>query len=405
MPENIDLYLQIWQKSDILIQLNKYSGWIVLRLNVNFLLPPNHTEYEQDKRGKFLHISLIVTIISGLYFSTLNVGISAFGFYLMSTVSLIAYFLNKSGKYLFGALLLLGITIFALFLNFYDGISLEDPGIVAFPLILILSGFLFNSIFIFPITGILLAGIHWILQLERAGMIFPSVPTSDSKVMIIDILVIITAILLWVIINYWEKALEETRASEKKLQESYLQSLEGWAKTLELRDGDTKDHSSRVTNLTLQLAKALGINDPDELTNIYRGSLLHDIGKIAIPDKILFKKDDLTTEDWIIIKKHPLQAKELLEKTPFILPSLSIPCFHHENWDGTGYPLGISGNNIPIHARIFAIADNWDALTSDRHYRPAWNRKKVLDYIRGQAGIKFDPEIVPIFLEMIKQNQ
>jgi HD-GYP domain-containing protein (c-di-GMP phosphodiesterase class II) len=149
------------------------------------------------------------------------------------------------------------------------------------------------------------------------------------------------------------------------------------------------------------LAEQLGIVDPHELEYIRWGALLHDIGKLAIPYEILRKEGELSQEEWGIIKSHPNLAEELLGNIDYIKPALSIARSHHENWDGTGYPRKLKGEQIPLHARIFSVVDNWDALTTDRPYRKAWSSDKAIDYMREQRGKKFDPQIVDVFITKV----
>ncbi|MCX7796396.1 MAG: PAS domain S-box protein [bacterium] len=188
----------------------------------------------------------------------------------------------------------------------------------------------------------------------------------------------------------------------RKLEKAYDATIRSWGKILELRDKETEGHTERVVDLTIALAKRLGLKD-EEVINIRRGAFLHDIGKLSVPDSILLKPGKLNAEEWEIIKKHPVIAYEALSSIEDLKPTLDIPYCHHENWDGTGYPRGLKGEEIPLSARIFAIADVWDALTSDRPYRPAWSKEEALRYIKEQAGKHFDPKIVEVFLEIIKE--
>jgi PAS domain S-box-containing protein len=181
---------------------------------------------------------------------------------------------------------------------------------------------------------------------------------------------------------------------------AYDTTLEGWSRTLELRDIETEGHSQRVTEMTLRLGRTLGMTE-EELVHVRRGALLHDIGKMGIPDNILHKPGKLTDEEWEIMYQHPVYAKKLLSHISFLRPAMDIPYCHHEKWDGTGYPQKLKGEQIPLAARIFAVVDVWDALTSDRPYRKAWKKKKAVEYIREQAGKHFDPKVVEAFLEMI----
>lgn len=193
----------------------------------------------------------------------------------------------------------------------------------------------------------------------------------------------------------------------RKLQESNIEltlaydtTIEGWAKALELRDSETEGHTQRVTELTLKVACALGIRE-DELDHVRRGALLHDIGKMAVPDSVLMKPGPLTEEEQQIMRRHPAFAFDLLSPIHYLRPALDIPYCHHERWDGTGYPRGLKGEQIPLAARIFSIADNWDALISARRYREAWPQEKVAQHIRSLAGTQFDPNLVDIFLATV----
>ncbi len=194
----------------------------------------------------------------------------------------------------------------------------------------------------------------------------------------------------------------EKRVAEqtKQLAESYETTLEGWAKALELRDKETEGHSRRVVEKTVELARAYGIPE-SEIDHIRRGAILHDIGKMAIPDAILREKKNLSSEDWEIIKKHPVTAYELLKKIPYLKPAIDIPYCHHEHWNGSGYPRGLHGKQIPVAARLFSVVDVWDALLSNRTYSHAWERENVIKYIKDKSGTEFDPKVVKVFLKMI----
>ncbi|MCB0103956.1 MAG: GAF domain-containing protein [Anaerolineales bacterium] len=187
--------------------------------------------------------------------------------------------------------------------------------------------------------------------------------------------------------------------SNAELQEAYSATLEGWVRALDLRDKETEGHTQRVTVLTEKLAQKMGVTG-DELMHLRRGALLHDIGKMGIPDGILLKPAALTHEERVLIQKHPVYAFEMLSPIRFLNPALAIPYCHHEKWDGTGYPRGLSGENIPLAARIFAVIDVWDALVSDRPYRKGLAPSDVKEKIRQDAGTHFDPQVVEAFLNL-----
>ena len=183
------------------------------------------------------------------------------------------------------------------------------------------------------------------------------------------------------------------------LQESYESTLEGWAAALDLRDKETEGHSQRVTVLTIRLAEQMGLSK-EFLTYVRQGALLHDIGKMAVPDHILHKKGPLTDPEKAIMCQHPVNAYNMLYPITYLRPALDIPYCHHEKWDGTGYPRGLKGDEIPLAARIFTVIDVWDALRSDRPYRKAWSERETLAYIQEQAGTSLDPNVVAHFVEL-----
>jgi PAS domain S-box-containing protein/putative nucleotidyltransferase with HDIG domain len=190
---------------------------------------------------------------------------------------------------------------------------------------------------------------------------------------------------------------EEAQRSNMQLVIAYDATIEGWSHALDLRDKETEGHTQRVTALTLDLARSLGVSDSD-LVQIRRGALLHDIGKMGVPDGILLKPGPLTDEEWVAMKKHPRFAYDMLSPIQYLHAALDIPYCHHEKWDGSGYPRGLAGEDIPLAARIFSVVDVWDALTSDRPYRPRWTRERAIEYIRAQSGTDFDPRVVEEFI-------
>ncbi len=198
--------------------------------------------------------------------------------------------------------------------------------------------------------------------------------------------------------------LRDLKQSNLELQTAYDATIEGWSKALDLRDKETEGHSQRVTDLCLTMAKMLNISN-DELKYIRWGSLLHDIGKMGVPDHILLKPGPLDDQEWEIMRRHPVNAYNLLSEINFLRPALDIPLSHHEKWDGSGYPGKLKGNEIPLAARIFAVVDVWDALTSERPYRNALSQDEALQYIIDQSGSHFDPEMVQLFLNVNSKSK
>jgi HD-GYP domain-containing protein (c-di-GMP phosphodiesterase class II) len=197
---------------------------------------------------------------------------------------------------------------------------------------------------------------------------------------------------------------EKIQHSNLELALAYEATIEGWSRAMDLRDEDTEGHTQRVTDKTMLLARTFGLLD-EEILHLRRGALLHDIGKIGVPDNILLKQGPLTEQEWEIMHKHPQFAYQMLHPIQHLRPSIDIPYLHHEKWDGTGYPLGLKGEQIPLAARIFAIVDVYDALISDRPYRKAWTEEDALNYIREQSGKHFDPEVVDKFLQLFGGGQ
>jgi len=204
-------------------------------------------------------------------------------------------------------------------------------------------------------------------------------------------------------LNRYRKLMVERKNLEeahKQLLSAYDETIEGWSRAMDLRDKETEGHSQRVTDLTMKLASTFGISK-EEMVHVRRGALLHDMGKLGIPDSILLKSSQLTDEEWAFMRQHPQLAYGMLYPIEYLRPALDIPYCHHEKWDGTGYPRGLQGEQIPLVARIFAVVDVWDALTSDRPYRKAWEQEKVFKHIKEQSGKHFDPLVVNAFLEII----
>jgi putative two-component system response regulator len=204
-------------------------------------------------------------------------------------------------------------------------------------------------------------------------------------------------------LNRYQKLIQERaklQEANEHLLTAYEATIEGWSHAMDLRDRETEGHSQRVTELTVKMAQACGLGE-EEIMHLRRGALLHDMGKIGIPDSILHKPASLTDEEWVIMRKHPQLAYDMLRSVEYLRPALEIPLNHHEKWDGTGYPRGLKGEEIPLSARLFAVVDVWDAVTSDRPYRKAWSQQEALTYIREQVGKHFDPQVVELFFQVI----
>ncbi len=201
-------------------------------------------------------------------------------------------------------------------------------------------------------------------------------------------------------VSQWRQVQNELIAVNLMLEQSFTDTLEGWGRALELRDYETHGHTQRVAEATVELATEIGYS-LDEVLNLRHGALLHDIGKMAITDAILLKPGPLTAEEWAIMRRHPVYAEELLRQIDYLRPAIPIPYCHHEKWDGSGYPRGLKGAEIPLEARLFAVIDVYDALRSSRPYRTeAWSEQRTLEHIHANAGSHFDPEVVRAFLNL-----
>lgn len=223
---------------------------------------------------------------------------------------------------------------------------------------------------------------------------------------LVSIVFLAGAMYVFLVIKVSQQAIRQIRRSQDKvsqmhaeLEQAYESTVEGWGRALELRDNETEGHTRRVCALTMELANKFELTDKERWF-LKLGVLLHDIGKMAVPDSILLSGEPLTADEKKCMEMHPLYAKNLLSGITFLEPALDIPYCHHERWDGTGYPQGLKGHDIPLGARIFAVVDVWDALISERRYHEAWDSEKVCGYIAENSGSHFDPEVVKRFLEL-----
>jgi putative nucleotidyltransferase with HDIG domain len=298
-------------------------------------------------------------------------------------------------------LLLSAIVLMVINVNLFDGDGIRDSGILAYP-IFIMIGVLFFGKRATPYFSVAaIVSLIGIVTLEIQGYIHPTIDTTRFDIILpMIILLLVAAGFIWVVVGNMENHIERVKESEAELRKNYDLTLGAWAKVLEYRDKETEGHSRRLVELSTRLAQALGLSE-EEIGHLRRGALLHDIGKLAIPDEILLKPGALNDPERRLMEQHPVYAKQMLSKVSFLQPCVEVAYSHHERWDGLGYPQGLKGEAIPLSARIFAVVDQWDALTSDRPYRNAWTRENVIAYIQENAGKIYDPEIVNVFLTII----
>ncbi|SEI38236.1 HD-GYP domain-containing protein [Frateuria terrea] len=206
------------------------------------------------------------------------------------------------------------------------------------------------------------------------------------------------------VVLYWliGRDLKRLAATNRQLVHGHEQALRVLVSAMDIRHKETRDHSDRVMRMAMGLARLTGMQD-DALLALKFGALLHDIGKLAIPDAILIKPGKLDEAEMEHMRRHPEIGRELMEQVDFLRNATDIPYAHHERWDGTGYPRGLRGEEIPLAARIFSIVDVWDALSFPRVYKPAWPEDEVLAYLRNAAGSQLDPQLVQLFLDNYRQ--
>jgi len=337
----------------------------------------------------FLIVDILLTIRGEL------TGGASYQVYVFGALVLLVYFLSRTKYVEFGGIFLI-LSTSAMMLFFIVQAHQTSPerlpqglGFITLPIFLALLLLPAKVTFGVAIINIFSLGIF----IQQKNISIDSILLPLVSSLFFTVIILITAFIL-------EKDRKNLVDANEQLRSAYEATLEGWAKALELKDKETERHSKDVVDYTIKIAEILGLTD-EELTNIRRGAILHDIGKMAIPDKILHKPGKLTKEEWRIMMQHPIYAYNFLSSIDYLRPALDIPLYHHEKWDGTGYSKGLKEFEIPLSARIFSVVDVWEALNSDRPYRDAWKRDRIIQYITDQNGKHFDPEIVEIFLSDI----
>ena len=365
----------------------------------------NLSLYEKNQRVRTLAAIIWIVLIASVALGLLNIQFrtwdSVIALFSLAFICVILLWLNSSGQYTLSALILSIVVLMVINLNLYDGDGIRDSGILAYP-IFIMMGILFfgkRSTLYFSLATI--ASLIGIVTLEIHGYIHPTIGATNFDILLpIIILLLAVTAFIWVVVGNTEGDLERVKDSEVELRKNYDLTLESWAKVLEYRDKETEGHSRRLVELSTRLAQELGLT-PEAIGHLRHGALLHDIGKLAIPDEILLKPGALNDVERRTMEQHPAYAKQMLAQVVFLQPCVEVAYSHHERWDGLGYPQGLKGEEIPLSARIFAVVDQWDALTSDRPYRKAWTKEKVIAYLQENAGKIYDPEIVNVFLKII----
>jgi putative nucleotidyltransferase with HDIG domain len=378
-------------------------------MEATFSKPMQRSSFEKMVRlSKVLDAVFVTAIVtSGLIsFNLLQTGfgnssLSVLGLFLL-TIAL--YGLYRRGYFrLAGTGLVVTISIVVTY-NLVIGGGIHDNAMVVFPLLITTAGLILGKRFIPYLTGLFLIEISLIYWLSATGQFEPfngQITIYIHNYLTVFLLLVISGSVIWITVYTLEKNFIKIIDSESALRNSYDQTLHGWGKALELFDRETEGHSIRVSQLAVMLAERVGVPEEDQ-EQIFRGALLHDIGKMGIDEDLLNKPESLSPDERLAVEKHPLNAHKLLMDIPFLAQAMEIPVYHHEQWDGDGYPFQLQGEEIPLSARIFALVDNWDALLSDRPYRKAWPKEQVVRYIREQSGEKFDPALVEQFIALVE---
>lgn len=383
--------------------LSQPQAWLDQSMAVQAATPT------EQRRGQLLagFLSLLCIPLAALIVNNVFYFVAApsaeYGWFLVSdflslTVLVWLWRLNRKGNTrLVGHAVVLMVTLGVSFLYSPDNPS---NGLLMYVLPIFIASFVIEPKASFWVFGVSLA--TYTLAMYLANRFLDYDVTGMTALFVVTIITWVASDRLENAVTQIESLNTDLQARNQELQASYETTLEGWSHALDLRDKETEGHTLRVTELTLRIARAMGFS-AEQLVHVRRGALLHDIGKMGVPDQILHKPGPLTEEEWRSMKRHPELAYELLSPIQYLAPALDIPHYHHEKWDGTGYPDGLKGEEIPLAARIFAVVDVYDALTSDRPYRASWSKEQALAYIRSEAGRHFDPTVVDIFLKELSE--
>ncbi len=359
--------------------------------------------YEQKQKRRVLSGVLWIMMALALAIGFINLRLGAVpesvALFAAAAVSIPALILNQRGLYDIAAGVASVVVLVTLDFTLWRAGGIHDAAIVTIPLFVMLGPLLFSrrALPIFVIAA--LASVIAIGALELPGESQFALARNVADIAVISLLTVGSGLMAWLTIGRLEENVQRARRSESDLHETYERTLEGWSKALEHRDLETHGHTRRVVDLCLRLAREWDFNE-DEMARIRHGALLHDIGKLAIPDSILLKEGPLNSSELRVMQRHPDVALWMLSEIPYLQSALTIPASHHERWDGSGYPKGLRATEIPMEARIFAVVDAFDALTSNRPYRKAWSISKALNYIKDNSGTIFDPEVCAAFLRL-----
>lgn len=346
----------------------------------------------------------IVACIAGALILNFDLKISIATTALVTVASIAVMVLNHRGHFNTGAVILCAVMYFSILIIAMEGFGLWDVSLIAYPFIIAAGALFFGRRSVKYFVAAISAALIFLYFFQKAGHIRTVVVNGPGDNLWFLLLIITgCSLIIWYFIDSLEKSLKRARSSEASMIATYDHTLAGWVKALEYRDKETEEHSRRVVEMTIRLAHAMNVDEAN-IEHYRRGALLHDIGKLTIPDCILLKKSSLTEDEMEIMRRHPLIAGEMLSSIGFLAPAIEIPVYHHEHWDGSGYPYGLKGEQIPFAARLFAVVDSWEALGSQRTYRRAWAQEVIIQYLAENKGILFDPNVVDAFLPLIQEE-
>lgn len=305
-----------------------------------------------------------------------------------------------------------GISFIVLMISLATFFSIREDGYynvptVVYPIIIIFAGMLFGKRSIPYLTGLIVLIFLSFWYLEKIDVIQPFGGTVEywiGDLVTVLALLVATSLILWLLLTLIETNVSRIIQSENTLQSIFDSTLTSWAAALELRGYEPSGHSDRIVKLVTRFGDHLGLDASDK-ADLYYGALLHDIGKMGIAESVLLKRGALDDEELSQVRDHSRLGRDILEDIPELSRAAEVVMFHHEQVDGSGYPSGLSDDEIPLTAKIFIIIDNWDSLTNDQVYRKAWPKEKVIQYLFKDSGSKFDEELINEFINMVEEEE
>ncbi len=325
--------------------------------------------------------------------------------FIMALISIFLLMLQHYGFTLAAGLILYLQVSLILTFNISIGHAIYDEAILVFPLLIVFVGLIFGKRSAVLVTAISVSEIGFLYIMGEAGQVRPfdgAIPLLLEDTITTNLILLATGFLVWAVVDIIEKSVERIYQSEIEIENAYDQTLISWAKALEMREREDPGHSDRVSSLTSLFAEEVGLN-PEEIKTVWRGALLHDIGKMGIPEKILHKTDQLDPRETKINQTHPRLGVRVFEDVDYLHGALEVVMHHHERYDGQGYPDQLQGDEIPFQAQLFSIVDCWDVLRTERPCRTSLTDEETLAFLKAQSGKKFKPELVDKFMALVEK--